>query len=284
MNDPDPPIDRRRLAETAIASDPRMVHIARKRKRHIAWSNGGTELALARESAATRKTNTEAILVLESRAFGLGQRDTRILATCAMPIPLPWLVGAKLGRDRLAGVSLEGKKVVARIERVHAKKVIDEREEIPTGALAREAMRDLVLRGTLFRKARDVSRERLVATALAAGLDLGVGSPPSYDDWLLVRLEELGVESGRDVALLSAEDLTFPEVGFEVRHILDDRYPREVSVGDATYRVEYDVPKRRVTLYVKKGSRKKPPPISWLPRFEGFHITIEAGGTMHVLR
>jgi len=282
--DPDPPIDRRRLAETIIAADPRTVHVARRRKRHVAWSNGGTELALARESAATKKEDTEAILVLESRAFGLGRRDTRILATCAMPAPIPWLVGAKLGRDRLAGVALKGKKVVARIERVHAKKVLDEREEIPKGALAREAIRDLILRGTLFRKARDASRERVTATALAAGLKLGVDAPPSYEDWLLTTLETLGVESGADLPLLDANDLTFPDVGFEVRHVLDQQYPREVSVGDATYRVEYDVPKRRVTLHMTKGTRKKPPPISWLPSFEGFHITVEAGGTMHVLR
>jgi hypothetical protein len=150
--------------------------------------------------------------------------------------------------------------------------------------MAREAIRDLVMRGQLFRKARDTSAERLVAAALAARLDLGVAPPPAYEQWLVERLEELGVEDARDLALLSADDVTVPDVPFEVRHVLDASYPREVSTGDATYRVEYDVPKRRVMLHIIKGNRQKPPPRSWLPRFEGFRILIEAGGTLHHLR
>ncbi len=106
----------------------------------------------------------------------------------------------------------------------------------------------------------------------------------TYEEWLVARLEELGVESGEDVALLAETDVTFEDVDFSVRSVLDQQYPREVSVGDATYRAEYDVPKRRVTLHITRGSRKKPPPLSWLPSFEGFHVVVEAGGTMHVLR
>ncbi len=256
----------------------------RRRKKRIAWSNGGTEIELARESAIHGRQDVDAIVVLDTRAFGIGQRDTRVLATSAMPVPLPWLVGAGLGRDRLAGVDLVRGDIVVKVERVHAKKVIATREEVPTGVMAREAIRDLILRGRLFRKARDTSVERLGAAALAAHLDLGVAAPPPYETWLLQRLDELGVEDASDLALLSADDVTVPDVPFEVRHVLDANYPRVVSTGDATYRVEYDVPKRRVMLHMTKGTRQKPPPRSWLPRFEGFRIVIEAGGTMHHLR
>ncbi len=290
--DADARIDRRRLAETAMAADPRMVHVARRRKRRVAWSNGGTEIELGRESAAQgrlseeKKDEVEAIVVLGTHALGLGRRDAKVLATSVMPVPLPWLVGAGLGRDRLAGVTYEKRKIQVRIERVYAKKVIDTREDVPHGAMAREAIRDLVLRGKLFKKARAISAERIVATALAGHLGLSVGGTAStdYSEWLLEHLEGLGVEASGDLALLSLDDVTFPDVPFEVRHVLDQEYPREVTTGDATYRVEYDVPKRRVLLHMFKGTRKKPPPRSWLPRFEGFRITIEAGGTMHALR
>jgi len=287
--DADAKVDRRRLAETAMAADPRMVHVARRRKRRVAWSNGGTEIELGRESAAHEKEDAEAIIVLGTHALGLGRRDVKVLATSVMPVPLPWLVGAGLGRDRLAGVTLERRKIHVRIERVYAKKVIAVREDVPHGAMAREAIRDLVLRGALFKKARSISADHLVATALAGHLGLSAGGAPTagpsnYGEWLLARLEELGVEAAGDLALLSLDDVTFPDVPFEVRHVLDQEYPREVTTGDATYRVEYDVPKRRVLLHMVKGMRKKPPPRSWLPRFEGFRITIEAGGTMHALR
>ena len=292
----DPSIDRRRLAETIIAADPRTVHVARRRKQQVAWSNGGTEIALARESAVAMREGSsagskigdaarpDAILVLESRALGLGHRDTKVLATCAMPVPIAWLVGASLGRERLAGVALSRGRVVAQIERVYAKKVLQEREDVPRGPLAREAIRDLVLRGSLFREARDASLERVTCAALGASLALGVDPPPPYPEWLLLTLETLGVESGEDLALLSAADVTFPDVDAALRHVLDHEFPRKVSLGDATYRAEYDIPKRRVTLHMIKGQRKAPPSLDFLPRFQGFHITIEAGGTMHVLR
>lgn len=296
--DADPEIDRRRLAETAMAADPRMVHVARRRKGRVAWSNGGTEIELGRESAANArvqaKDDIDAVVVLGTHALGLGRRDAKVLATAVMPVPLPWLAGAGLGRDRLAGVSLEKRKILVHVERVYAKKVIATRDEVPRGVMAREAIRDLVLRGALFKKARAISRERLALTALAGHLGLGgsgaggarsrAAPPPEYGDWLLGHLEELGVEASADLALLSLDDVCFPDVPFEVRHVLDQDYPRQVTTGDATYRVEYDVPKRRVFLHLVKGTRKKPPPRSWLPRFEGFRITIEAGGTMHALR
>jgi len=78
--------DRDALLRAAIAADPRAVHVVRTRGRSVTFSNGGTEVELARESAAKNVRDLEAVVVFDSRAFGAG-RETRILITCAAAIP-----------------------------------------------------------------------------------------------------------------------------------------------------------------------------------------------------
>ena len=48
--------------------------------------------------------------------------------------------------QRIGAVAVEGGQVVATIERVHARRVVARREEVPHGALAREAIAALWLR------------------------------------------------------------------------------------------------------------------------------------------
>lgn len=294
--DPNRPVDREALARTAMAADPRCIHVARRRKKEIGWSNGGTEIAVDPASAiGRREEQVDAVAVLGSRAVGDRRGTTRVVATCAMPVPLAWVREAGLGRDRVAHVSLEGERVVAHVQRVYAKRVIGEREEEPEGELAREAMRDLFLRGTLFRETLARTRERLQTRALAAQLanstlDVGIDlrayaePPPPLEEWVGRRLEELGVEHGQDVALLSASDLLASDLPFEVRHELDREFPRTLDLGDARYEIDYDFGRRQVVLRMVRGERRKPPPLSFLPRFSGFRVCIEAGGSMHVVR
>lgn len=294
--DDERPVDREQLARTVLAADPRAAHVARRRKRQVAWANGGTELTLARESAVNRKLDdVEALLVLESRAFGSGKRDTRVLATAAMPVPLRWLVEQGLGRERIAKVKLEKRRVVAVVERIYAKRVLAIEERKPEGALAREAIRDLFVRGSLWKEAARRCRENLEARALAVGLrqsavaqlwDLSEVSeaPPALEDWVLTRLLELGVEHADELGLLSADDLVADPLPEHLLALLDQEYPRKLEVGGATYAVDYDLEKRQVLLRVVRGGRKDPPPRSWLPRFTGFKVCVEAGRRIHVLR
>ena len=287
--------DRRRLAMTAMAADPRCAHVARRRKRHVAWSNGGTELELGRESAVPDDA-AEAIAVLQTRALGVGLRDTRILCTAAMPLPTAWLLDAGLGRDRLAGAVLRHGRVLARVERVYARRVLDAREEAPAGALAREAIRDLFLAGRVLPGALEATRERLEAAALwsrlvSTGL-VGRGEEPPWPggavpdeaDWVLSRLEALGVEAGADLELLSPEDLIAPDLPPAARARVDREFPRSVSVGDGTYRVEYDLARREVTLVRERGRRTELPPLSFLPPFPGFRLLVRHKSAVRVLR
>jgi ATP-dependent helicase HrpB len=292
--DPDRPVDRPALARTAVAADARAVHVARRRKKHVAFSNGGTEIELARESAAATQENLEALCVLDSRALTDRRGGTRVVATCVMPVSCSWLHSEGLGHDRVASVERREGRLVATIERVYARRVLGQREEEPEGAMARLAIRELFLRGSVFpgalRRSRDhLSRRalasRLSESALGLEIDLGqaVPSPPSLEEWALSRLEELGVESGDDLELLSEDDLVADDVPFEIRHILDREFPRTVDLGDAGYEVRYDLDRRQVVLTMVRGNRKKPPPRSYLPKFHGFRVCIEAGGSMHVL-
>ncbi|MDH5490403.1 MAG: helicase-related protein [Myxococcales bacterium] len=289
------PIDRGALIRVALAADPRCAHVARIRGRRVAFSNGGTELELARQSAAFGREGVEALLVLESRAFGSGERERRLRITCAMPLPLAQLARHGLGEDRLAGVSLERGRIVARIERVYAGKVLECREQIPQGAAAREAIAALHLRGSLFKGALRESRDRLEARALVARLaggrlgqihDLSSLSnpPPTHREWLLERLASLGLEEAADLALLSEQDLLYPELPAHLRELLDREFPRRVDVGDAIYAVEYDLERRQVLLKIVRGGRESPPPLGYLPRFEGLRVCVEAGRRIHVLR
>ncbi len=236
----------------------------------------------------------EAIVVLEVGALGTG-KGRRLLATCASPCDLATLRDAGLGRPRLARTWVKKKRVLAEIEIVFAKKVLATREEVPVGEVARAAIVDLLKRGSLFKKSIRETKVRLDARALAAqlsrssvgqqhGLPEGLEAPPSFDEWVVARVEELGIERGDELALLSDDDFLTEPLPYELQGMLEDLFPRTVSLGDATYKVEFDLPQSRAVLTIVKGDRTKPPPRSFLPAFPGLRVFVEAGRTLHEVR
>lgn len=284
------PVDREALLRIAMIADPRVVHVARPRGRDVAFGNGGTELELARESAVRNARDVVAIVVFDARAFGAG-RSTRLLVTCATPVSLAAMARAGLGTDRLGAVHLEGGRAIAKIERVYAERVIATREECPSGELARAAIGALFTRGSIFKEALVATRERLARLTLAAklaarGHPAGVAGevPASLEAWVAQRLVALGVESGSDLAMLSAIDLTIADLPYETRGALDREFPRTINVGDAKYEADYDLDARQVVLRPVKGSREGAPPLAYLPRFPGLRICVDGPRGMQVLR
>ncbi|MFO0712038.1 MAG: helicase-related protein [Sandaracinus sp.] len=275
------PFARDAIVRAALGADARLAHVARRRGRDTFFSNGGTELVLARESAVEHARDVEAIVVLDTRALGAGQ-STRVIVTAAMPVPLARLAQHELGDDRLAAVRLEGGRVIATIERVVANRVIAQREEVPHGAMAEQALVTLLLRGSLFRDAIETTRRRLARTALAAALGarghplgLVTATPvPSLEDWLATRVATLGVTSGDDLPMLAASDFVSEALPYEIETGLARELPEEISVGDATYRAEYDLAKSEVWLVLVRGHRKDPPPLSYLPKLAGLSIGV----------
>lgn len=300
-------VDKKALVMTALEADPRCAYVPRRRKRFIKWSNGGTEVELDTRSAVDPEA-AEALVVLDSRALGLGLRDTRVLITCAAPAKKRWLAQAGLGRERLQRVGLERGRIVAHVQRVHAGQILSEEERTPTGQVAREAIADLFVRGRVLEGVAERASERLEAIALAHKLgssphgrelpDLDA-LPPSVEGgdpeerlqtFTAARLDALGVESGDDVALLSPGDLLPPELPQRLRDALDRDFPRTLELGPASYRVHYELSRRVVVLEERLGSKKqqkgkrKPPPLNWLPAFRGFAVHLLDRGRRTVLR
>jgi ATP-dependent helicase HrpB len=285
------PIARDALVRAALAADPRLAHVARVRGRTTFFSNGGTELELARESAVNDARDIDAILALDTRALGVG-RDARLLVTCAMVVSSAELVRAGLGSERLAAVRVQGQRISATLERVYANRVLATRDATPEGELAQAALVELLLRGSVFRDAVAVTRRRLTYAAIARWLG-DRGQPASAkspepalnpDLWLRARVAALGVQSGDDLALLSADDFLAPELPYESRGSIESDYPLIVSVGDARYRAEYDLPQNQVTLHRLQGSRNEAPTLAFLPKFPGLRIVVEGPRGSTVVR
>ena len=288
------PSDRKRLALAAIAADPRCAYLPRRRKKQVAWSSGGTEAVLGRESAVDA-SGAEALVVLETRAVGTGPRRTSIVITCAMPVPRTWLLEAGLGEPRVAGAEIREGVAICRTEVWHAGQRLAVREGVPAGDLARKAAIRLFLEDRLFPGLRETVLERLSAWALyrrlrAAGvgpaLPAGAEEPGTTDPeaWLEARLREVGLESGEDLPLLTPEDLTPPPLPEEAARWMDAHFPRTVAVGDAVYEAIYDLAARSVLLRKTSGHRKEPPSLTFLPPFRGLAVRVQHGNRVWRLR
>lgn len=285
---PEPaPSDREALIQAILAADPKSAYVARTRAGY--FSNGEAEVELARESAARRLSKVEALLALETRGLGAG-RDARVIVTCAMAIPLSALARAGLGEERSSAVRHEKNCVYVQLERVYGNQILATCEDVPKGELARTALVELLTRGSLFPAAIREARERLTRSALAAHLQARkqplqpMAAPMTFDTWLRERIATLGVESGEDLALLSASDFSVPELPYEQRSELDSDYPATVSVGDATYRAEYELARNQVVLHMIKGQRSDPPPRSYLPKFPGLRVYLQSRSGPQLLR
>ena len=286
-------VDRRQLLGTVLAADPRSAHVARHRKRHTKWASGGTELELGRESRASLTERLEVLVVLDTHAVGLGRKRS-LIATRASAIDRAWLVELGFGVERVGSVKLKAGQLLAEVERVYAGQVLSAEQRPVTGAVARQALCRLLLEGRLFPDALTTTRERLERHALChllsqrteyEHLQLGrIPAPPSLEDWIRERVESLGFETSEDLPLLSPGDFVIDDVGPELAPILEREFPLRVDTGDCTYRVEYDLARRQVLLAILRGQRATPPPLSYLPRFRGFRICVEAGGRIVVVR
>lgn len=288
-------VNRDRLIRCLLAADPRLAHIPRRRGKRTGWSNGGTELELGRDCGANGLESVEALLVLATAALSPNRRDARLVITAAMPVRLAQLAEAGLGRARVVAPALDQGRVRAVVEQVYAKKVLSQEERVPEGVAAREAIAELFLAGRLFPEALKAGRDDLEAVALAhrlvareanppywltAVIDRFPEPPPPFERWLEQRLEELGVESGDDLELLSPADLTFPPLPEASREELNRSFPRRLKVQGVLYGLTYDLEKNRVTLRAIQGKPQKPPERFYLPRFSGLRVQVEYKGVL----
>ncbi len=281
------------LLLAALAADPRSGWVARRRKGKVHWAREGTEADLVRESTL-EENKARALVAWETRAVGEGKKK-KILITLATPVPPALLAEAGLGKVRVARAFFREGRLFALLEREFAGQVLEAWEEEPRGGACREALASLFLEGKLFPGTAGRARDRLEALELLsqvtrAGLLEGLrdfeppSDPPPLEEWILRRLEELGVEEGSDAELLAPEDLLPPDLPGAVRDRLDRTFPRILKPGGAKYRVEYDVHAREVTLIAVEGNPKHPPSPSLLPAFRGFRVKVRHHSRVWVVR
>jgi ATP-dependent helicase HrpB len=274
-------VPRRELAQLLMRLWPGSAHVRRDhKKRRFSWSSGGSEMELDSDSGV-RAADTHALVVLDSRAVAVqGQRPgSGLLITAAMPVPIAWLGAAGLGEDKASKPDLRKGRLTVTVSRTYAGVVLLTREQAPKGNDARVGVRDLILAGRCFRGSLAKLEERYDTACLAAQIT----DRPDYvgdklpmlaplPEWLLSRLEELGLESGLDLKLLEAEDLMPDEPPARLAELMKKRFPTSLNIGDARYRISYNVAARKATFHQIRGNRKQPPSAMHLPRLPGFRL------------
>lgn len=290
---PTAPVDREGLARAVVAAIPGSAFVPRRRGE--AWTCGGAELRLARESVADPAAPA-LVVVATHRVEARQGRGVETLATVALPTTLAVLRDAGAGEWAPAGSELRGGTVVTRMEQRLSHVVLAEREQVPEGAVALAETARLFAEGRLgraFRPAVEEGRRRLEAWSLllrlrpdAAAAPAAGGAAPAQDlaAWARGRLAALGFASGRDVALLTPEDLLVPDLPPAERAWLDQQFPRTLDLGDARCRVEYDVPHRTVTVVREEGRRTAAPPPSYLPAWTGWKVRWQDRNVVKVIR
>lgn len=267
-----------------------------RRARGDGWGNGCDEVVLARGSQADERALAAIMLDIEA----LGDRGLRVRLSCrvAMPCTFADLRAAGLGRASHGKVSVAGDEVVGEVIWSHAGREIASETMPLCGPMLREALADLVLRGSVMAGAGAALVETAEAWTLyrallgmAGGLLSSSGAPPPLAPallepraWLVSRLEDLGVEAPGDYLLLEPRDLAFPALDEGVRGELERRFPRHLTTGSATWRVEYDVARRRVTLHWEGGQKNPLVSLSVLPRWPGWEVHACERGRVTALR
>ncbi|WP_298444306.1 helicase-related protein [uncultured Ferrimonas sp.] len=262
-------LDREPWLQAMLAAMPELAFV-RRAKRREALGNGSIEVQPSRESRFS--DDAEAALVLDQFALpGRGVRQTLILATCMMPIGLARLCQADLGQEQLSPrrADEQGQRLH---ERLYAGRVIGTDWRRPAGELGFELMVEQILTDKLLAPAGSVLANDARAWALYLGLGEAQGEPIDVTAWLTAKLQQLGVESRDDLALIEVADLKFEGVPQWQREELAQGFPHQLALPDLNLNVEY-APRGKVVTLVYASGRRKGEPKRWeLPSWQGWRI------------
>lgn len=286
------------LKQTVMRALPMSVFVKRTRQKKrgdVAWGGPGIEVQLGRVSAV-EADDVEAFCALDLHAAGDVHGTPILRVSAALPLTLRDLVRGDVGEEKVAEVVVKKGQITARIERVYGGRVISKREDAPEGEHARRALVTLMLQRRIFGAAVDAAEEGLARWDLARRLSRRaavreVGPFPGSDEvtpaleaFLAERLDQLGLESADDVALLGDEDIAVAPLPEAVAAVLDRDYPTTVTIGGSRFRLSYNLGKGLVVMEVVSGDARKPPPVSLLPRLRGFKVEWLARGKRRLLR
>lgn len=265
--------DRSLLLRAILKADPTTAFVPRRRRRG-AWGNGQREVFLGSDSFA--RPDAPALLVLETHSVEQKGGRQAHFATCALPCPLEELVQAGIGEGEVDSLKWDEEtgelRGVVRI--VHSGRELLEEERELQGPLAVEGIVRLAFEGRILREETAALCEEVDLWNLKQRLESEGKAVPLVNpqEWLRERLTALGVQRAQDLALLLPEDLRFPGVTEEERRDLNRRFPRRLSMGGLIVDVEYDVPRRTVTLIKRQGSARDQPNRQLLPSWPGWRV------------
>ncbi|MEC7983639.1 MAG: helicase-related protein, partial [Myxococcota bacterium] len=211
------------IAMCIMRAWPDSVHVARRRGKRIAWSNGGTEKELSPHSVIDTE-KTDAIIVLAIHTKGRDQRSRKAFITAATPIPVNWIAKAKLGRSKLRSVTLENGEMKAVVERHYAGKLVETRLCPPPQELLAKCAAELFLSGRWERAFLSLAKERYRYKTMADALS-GIPVRQTFEENILRQLEDMELESPEDLFLLSGEDLVLPAVDILTKDKIDREFP-----------------------------------------------------------
>lgn len=268
------PVPRESLCRALLEVAPETAYVRRARRRDT-LGNGASEVAPSDESLFP--DTAEAALVLDQHTVpGRGTNRTHSRATVMAPVPLEWLAEAGLGELSGEDATLQEGQILVTHRRRYAGRVIAEHVIEPEGALARQAIADLILGDRLHPGTGPSLQDDIDAWNLYVRLH-DTGEPVDARDWLVSRLTELGVEHGREAALLEPEDLCFEGIPSWERPRFDTHFPRRLSLEELWLEVHYDVRRKRIELIKTAGRRKEPPRPSELPPWTGWRVRFRDG-------
>jgi hypothetical protein len=100
----------------------------------------------------------------------------------------------------------------------------------------------------------------------------------------MARLEALGLASGDELPLLSADDLLPDPLDPWHAEQLERSHPRTLQLPDAHYRLHYHPGRRLLELEQVRGKRKTPPPLRFVPTLPGWKVQLVHKGVRRTLR
>lgn len=262
------------IAEAALSGAlrecPEMVYVRRSKRRH-AMGNGQDEVSIDERSLLSDRAAAACVLNAHSKP-GQGTRQTVTVANCLAPLDMEALAKAGLGETVLADPYWDGEKLTARQQRLYATRVIDSVLIEPQGDQAREAAARLILDSELLCPAGERLHDDLEAWELYVALGYSAGEVVAPYEWLLQRLDQLGVEQGDDLLLLEPQDLRYHGIPWWEREDFDKKYPRRVNLPDLQLRIHYNVRRNEVVAEKIGGVRRNAPQRWELPAWRGWRV------------
>ncbi|MBV1919656.1 MAG: DEAD/DEAH box helicase [Pseudomonadales bacterium] len=271
-------VDRQQFVEAIIKAVPELVFI-RREKRRSTLGNGYGEAVISDNSRL--QDNIEACIVFDQHNLpGKGLRETITIATCIAPISFSDIIHANLHTEKLGHIHWKKQHLLIQTQLMYAGRIIGNNETTPEGHLVRKAITQLILENRIFSGLNHQLQEDIGALALYQSMnqsthqsqDTPANIPNSVEEWVLEKLQLLGVENSDDLQLIDASDLQFNGIPDWEKASFLDRFPQTVTLSDITLSVTYAVGKKQITLNKISGDRKTEPKRWELPPWQGWRI------------